>query len=119
MWNTRAYVLFNDTKGRIVTVWNQGIFQTNAWAVPKGNPAGKDAMKLIASMQDPQQQVEILRLVGFGPVNPAAAALVPADLKKNNPSDPPNLAVQVPSNSPWYSEHQTKVLQQYLDVISS
>ena len=119
MWNTRAYVLHNDTKGRIVTVWNQGIFQTNAWAVPKGNPAGKDAMRLIASMQDPAQQVEILRLVGFGPVNPAAAALVPTDLKKNNPSDPPNLAMQVPSNSPWYSEHQTQALQQYLDVISS
>ena len=119
VWNTRAYILHNDTKGRIVTVWNQGIFQTNAWAVPKGNPAGKDAMRLIASMQDPHQQVEMLRLVGFGPVNPSAASLVPAELKSNNPSDPPNLAVQVPSNSPWYTEHQTEVLKQYLDLISS
>lgn len=119
LWNTRAYVLHNDTKGRIVTVWNQGLFQTNAWAVPKGNPAGADAMRLIASMQDPEQQVEILRLVGFGPVNPAAAARVPAELKANNPSDPPNLNVQVRVDTKWYTENQTKVLQQYLDLISS
>jgi len=119
LWNTRAFLLHRDTQGRIVTVWNQGMFQTNAWTVPKGNPAGKDAMRLIASMHDPGQQVEMLRLIGFGPVNPAAAAAVPADLTAQNPSDPAHLAGQVRADVQWYAENQTKVVQRYLDLIAS
>jgi putative spermidine/putrescine transport system substrate-binding protein len=119
LWSTRAFLLHRDTKGRIVTVWNQGMFQTNAWTVPKGNPAGKDAMRLIASMQAPQGQVEMLQLIGFGPVNPAAAALVPAELRAQNPSDPQNLAGQVKADVNWYAENQAKVVQQYLDLIAS
>jgi putative spermidine/putrescine transport system substrate-binding protein len=119
LWSTRAFLLHKDTNGRIVTVWNQGMFQTNAWTVPKGNPAGKDAMRLIASMQDLPGQVEMLRLIGFGPVNPAAAALVPAELRTQNPSDPQNLTDQVRADVQWYSENQTKVVQQYLDLIAS
>jgi putative spermidine/putrescine transport system substrate-binding protein len=119
LWNTRAFALSKDTKGRIVTVWKDGIFTTNGWAVPKGNPAGKNAMRLIASMQDPVQQVEILKAIGFGPVNPAAAEMVPEALRPINPSDPANRALQIDLNNEWWGQNETKVTSAYLDFISS
>lgn len=119
-WNTRAYLLGQDTKGRVKTVLNQGMFQPNAWVVPKGNPAGREAaMKLIASMQDPGQQIEILKIIGCGPVNPAAAALVPAELKGQNPSDPAALASQVMFDVQWYAANQAKAQQAFLDFLAS
>jgi putative spermidine/putrescine transport system substrate-binding protein len=76
-------------------------------------------MKLIASMQDPQQQIDILRAIGCGPVNPAADAQVPAELKGQNPSDSTNLGLQVIFDVKWYAENQIKVTQQYMDFLAS
>lgn len=119
LWNTRGYLLAQDSKGRLATCWNEAIFQSNCWGVPKGNPGGKDVMRLIASMQEPAQQVEILKVLASGPANPAAAAIVPAELKSQNPSDPGNLAMAVQYDVKWYSENQQKVQQQYLDFLAS
>jgi putative spermidine/putrescine transport system substrate-binding protein len=119
IWNSRALILAQDTGGRIVTVWKDGVFTTNAWAVPKGNPGGKNAMRLIASMQDPAQQVEILQAIGFAPVNPAAAEMVPSELRADNPSDPANRALQITMNNKWWGENEAAVTTAYLDLISS
>ncbi len=40
----------------------------------KNNPAGKDAMRLLRSMQEPEPQVGLLRFFGNGPTNPKAIA---------------------------------------------
>ncbi len=119
LWNTRATGLIEDGKGRFAPSWDGAIVQSNAWGVPKGNPAGKDVMKLIASMQDPGQQIELLRLLGNGPVNPAAAAQVPAELKARNPSDPSHLAVSVLADNAWYAANQTTLTPKLLDLLAS
>ncbi len=47
-------------------------------------------MKFIAYAQDPQTQVELFKMFGNGPANPAAAALIPDDRKHLNCTDPAN-----------------------------
>jgi len=64
--------------------------------LPKGNPAGKEAFRFIATAQDPASQVELFKALGNGPVNPAASALVPAELKPEDPGSPENYAKQIP-----------------------
>jgi putative spermidine/putrescine transport system substrate-binding protein len=73
LWNTRAMLVQRDTQDRVRFTWNQGILQPSVWTVPKGNPSGKNAMRLIRAMQEPGPQVELLRLLGNGPVNPHAS----------------------------------------------
>ncbi|MFX4377305.1 hypothetical protein ABTA44_19850, partial [Acinetobacter baumannii] len=80
---------------RIQFTFDQGVLFAGAWIVPKGNPAGKLAWKFIASAQDPQSQVELFKRVGNGPINPAASALVPADMKALDCGSPENFAKQV------------------------
>src|SRR5262249_54681793 len=40
IWNTRAKVLHEETKGRLTWTWNQGVLQAGIFVIPKGNPAG-------------------------------------------------------------------------------
>jgi putative spermidine/putrescine transport system substrate-binding protein len=63
--------------------------------------------------------VKLLAAMGNGPANPAAQALVPADLRQMNPADPVNVAVQAKINAAWYIENHSKTFQAYLDFISS
>jgi putative spermidine/putrescine transport system substrate-binding protein len=119
LWHTRANVLKAETKGRIAYSFKDGLLQPGLWVVPKGNPAGAEAFRAIASMQQPEGQVKLLAAMGNGPANPAAQALVPADLRQMNPADPVNVAVQAKINAAWYIENHSKTFQAYLDFISS
>jgi putative spermidine/putrescine transport system substrate-binding protein len=87
--------------------------------VPKGNPAGAAVWDFIASTQDPAGQIELFKLLGNSPINPAAAALVPEDLKPLDPGSPANYAKMVLGDAEWYAAHAVEVTEQYLDVISS
>jgi putative spermidine/putrescine transport system substrate-binding protein len=102
LWNTRANLLKRDTKGRIDWSFAGGLLQPGLWTVPKGNPAGKQAMVAIAAMQAPPGQIDLLRAMGNGPANPAA-----------------DLAVQAKIDAAWYQAHGSDALKAFLDVISS
>ncbi len=120
MWHNRTNLLRIDTKGAIDWTWEGGVIAPAVWLVPKGNPAGKQkAMEFIAQSLDPASQVELFRLIGMGPSNPAAAAMIPADLKKYDPSQPDNLAKQIVIDDAWYGKNLTEAEAKYLDIISS
>ena len=86
IWSTRARWLDETTRGRITWTWQDGLLTAGVFNVPKGNPAGKDAMRLLAAMTNPERQVMLLKLLGSGPANPAASALVPPALRRIDPS---------------------------------
>jgi putative spermidine/putrescine transport system substrate-binding protein len=117
LWNTRVNALVADTKERITWTWNQGILCDGVWVVPKGNPAGKDVYKFIASTQVPERQIALFLAFGNGPANPAAIPLVPAEKKRFDPAS--NAEVQLPIYAAWYGEHQERVNNDFLDLISS
>jgi putative spermidine/putrescine transport system substrate-binding protein len=118
VWNTRAQVSKRESNGKIDFTFNEGSAWVGAWLVPKGNPAGKDAFRFIAATQDPASQVELFKALGNGPVNPAAAAMVPAELRSLNPGSPENYGMQVLANAEWYAANSATVLNQYLEAIS-
>ena len=118
LWNTRATVAKKESGGKVDFTFNEGSAWVGAWLVPRGNPAGKDVFRYIASAQDPAGQVELFKLLGNGPVNPAAAAMVPDELKSLDPSSAENYKVQIPANPEWYAANSATVLNQYLEAIS-
>jgi|HigsolmetaAR202D_1030399.scaffolds.fasta_scaffold09794_4 Spermidine/putrescine-binding periplasmic protein len=117
--HTRSVTLRRDTNGAIDFTFNQGIFWVSGWIVPKGNPAGKRVWKMIASTQDPAGQIELLKLMGNGPVNPAANALITPDLAAINPSSPENLKRMVVADMEWYAANSNTVLNQFIDNVLS
>lgn len=119
IWHTRASVLERETKGRIKFVWNQGILQPGIFVIPKGNPGGEMAQRLLASMlAKPEPQVGLLGLLGNGPTNPKAAAMVPTELKRFNPTDPENERQQVVIDGAWWGENYQAGNQEFLDAVT-
>lgn len=119
LWSTRALLLREETEGRVQFGYNQGILFAGAWIVPKGNPAGAAAWDFIASTQDPESQVELFKVLGNGPINPAASDMVPEDLRADDPANPENYAKQVAVDAAWYAENYAEVLNRYTDLIAS
>jgi len=119
IWHTRASVLFKESNGRFKYVWDQGILQPGIFVIPKGNPGGALAQRLLASMlARPEPQVGLLGLLGNGPTNPKAAALVPAELRQFNPTDPENARRQVVIDGTWWGDNYTQVNQDFLDLVT-
>jgi putative spermidine/putrescine transport system substrate-binding protein len=119
IWHTRATVLNRETNGRIKFIWNGGLLQAGIFVIPRGNAGGELAQRLLASMlAKPEPQVGLLRLLGNGPTNPRAAAVVPAEFKANNPTDPENARQQVVLNGPWWGENYQQANADYLDVVT-
>ena len=119
LWHTRANLLKRDTQGRIDWSFKDGLLQPGLWTVPKGNPAGRQAMVAIAAMQDPPGQVSLLGALGNGPANPEAAALVPANLGAVDPSSPANAAVQAKIDAAWYTQHHGATFRRFLDFLAA
>ncbi len=118
VFNTRALVAKRESKGKVDFHFNQASAWIGAWLTPRGNPGGKDAFRFMASAQDPAGQVELFKMLGNGPVNPAASAMVPAELKAEDPGSPENYKVQIPADPEWYAANSATVLNQYLEAIS-
>lgn len=119
LWHTRALLLRGETEGRVQFRFDQGVLFAGAWIVPKGNPAGAKAWDFIASTQDPASQVELFKALGNGPINPAAAEMVPEDLRADDPGSPDNYARQVAVDAQWYAQNYADVLNRYTDLIAS
>ena len=120
IWSTRAKLIETDSKGDVKFIWDQGLIAPGAMAVIKGNPGGAaNAMKFIASAQDPAKQVVMFEMLAQGPANPAADALIPAAEARFNPVDPANFAKQIPLDMGWYETNYGPALDQYLKIISA
>jgi len=86
----------------------------------KGGPGGREnGMKFLASVQDPQRELVMFDMLGQGPANPAADALIPADQARHNCVAPENVAKQIPLDMKWYAENYSKALDEYLALISA
>ncbi len=120
MWHNRTNLLRIETSGNINWTWNGGVVAPAVWIVPKTTPARKrKAMQFIAIALEPAAQVELFKLIGMGPSNPAASALIPDDLKRFDPSQPENLAKQIHIDEGWYGANLAEVEAKYLSIISS
>ncbi|MBY8976736.1 ABC transporter substrate-binding protein [Rhodobacteraceae bacterium NNCM2] len=119
IWHTRSNLLNEETEGQIQYTFNQGVVQPGVWVVPKGNPAGATVQDFLASMQDPERQVILLKALGNGPANPAASEFIDEALSARNPASPQNIAVQVPQNQAWYGEFHQEAEKRFLDIVSS
>ncbi|MXP64501.1 ABC transporter substrate-binding protein [Roseomonas sp. M0104] len=119
IWHTRASVLERETQGRIKFIWDQGMLQAGIMVIPKNNPGGAAAQRLLASMlAHPEPQVALLKLMGNGPTNPRAAEMVPPELRRLNPTDPANVAKQFYLDETWWGKNYQDANAEYLDFIT-
>lgn len=118
IWSTRASVLDRESNGKLTWTWDHGIVAPGVLPVLVRNPAGPAVFDLLASMQAPERQIELLKLLGNGPANPAADKLLTPDLQKIDCGYQPNYARQIPINSEWYAKNYDSVQNDFLDLFA-
>jgi len=119
IWHTRAKVLEQESNGRFKFIWNQGILQPGIMVSPRGNPGGEMVQRLLASMlAGAEKQVELLKFLGNGPTNPRAAAVVPEEFKRFNPTEPANARQQVAMDGNWWGANYQRVNADFIDMVT-
>ena len=117
MWHSRAAQLGAESDGAVAWTFEQGLLCPGMWVVPKKNPGGNSAFDLLAAMQQPKRQMELTRLRGLGPSNPAATAAMPENLRPIDPTQPQNMAQQAIVSSTWWAENYDKARLKFQDQL--
>lgn len=119
IWQNRGRNIENDTEGRFKLVNNQAMAMPGAYIVPKGNPAGRDAvMKFIATAQDVPSQLKLLDCLGMTPSNPAAFAEIPEDQQPYAITSAQNIDKIVYNDPVWWGENGGDAVNAFLEAIS-
>ncbi|HEV8391007.1 MAG TPA: extracellular solute-binding protein [Dongiaceae bacterium] len=117
MWHSRAAQLGAESEGKVAWTFEEGLLCPGMWVVPKKNPGGNSAFDLLAAMQQPKRQLELTRLRGLGPSNPAATAAMPENLRPIDPTQPQNLSQQAIISSTWWAENYDKSRLKFQDQL--
>jgi putative spermidine/putrescine transport system substrate-binding protein len=118
IWSSRAFLLEQETQGRITFHWNEGVAYADTWSVPVDNPAGDDVWPFIAFMQGVDRQLELLAALTAGPVTAEASKATPENLRRVNPAYPDNWKLQTLMDANWWAEHYDEALAAYTDAIA-
>ncbi len=117
IFQNRGKNIEHDTKGRFKLVMNQAIAMPGAWIVPKGNPAGKEAMNFIAEAQTVKAQLKLLDCNGFTPANPEAFAKIPKEFAPYAITSKENIKKVLFCDSKWWAEKGGDAVSAYMDAI--
>jgi len=94
-------------------VWNGGIYDIDAFVVPKGSKNLEQAIDFIAfSLQQPQQKA-FAETLPYGPVNRKTLPQLDENLRKNLPSDADNLKVQLASDSAFWADYREQLEERF------
>jgi putative spermidine/putrescine transport system substrate-binding protein len=93
--------------------FNQAVFVSDAWAVPKGAANVKESMQLIALEMTPEPQAAFAKGIPYGPTNPAALKLVDDALKAALPSSDANFSKGVVLDVDYWADNGSKVVERF------
>lgn len=117
IWHTRANLLRKETP-QFTWTWNNNLMFASAWSVPKGNPAGKKVFDFINSSMEPEGQITLLRIMGNGPSNPKALALMTEEDKAVYSLAPENAKTGLKISAQYYADNEAALQNKFLDFIS-
>ena len=94
-------------------VWTGGIYDFDAWAIPKGAKNKDEILKFIAFTLKPEQQKIYSENIAYGPVNTQAVALLDKNLLGDMPTTPDNIKDQVAMNVTFWADFGETLEQRF------
>ena len=110
-YNGRIAAVQDESQLRVV--WNGGIYDMDAFAIPKGAKNTEEGLRFIQYVLQTEQQKNYAQQIAYGPVNRAAVPLVDAARRSNMPTDEANLAGQVAMNAAFWADHGEQLEQRF------
>jgi len=100
-------------ESNLQVVWNGGIYDFDAWAIPKGAKDQEAAKKFIAFSVAPEQQKVFSQNIAYGPANKKAVELLDPKLLKDMPTTPENIANQVAMDVTFWADYGEQLEQRF------
>ncbi len=118
-WNGR----FDNAKkdgAKVGYTFNQALLDYDCFAMPKGAPNKKVAMKFLAEISKPEYQANLPFHITYGPTNKKAYEVTTAskELIESLPSHPKNVPLMLPVSLDWYAKHRSEALELYMELLS-
>jgi putative spermidine/putrescine transport system substrate-binding protein len=110
-YNGRIAAVQKESK--LAVVWNGGIYDFDAWAIPKGAKNKEDAMKFLAFMLQPPQQKAYSEHIAYGPANKQAIALLDPKTAANLPTAEDNIAGQLAMGVQFWTDFGESLEQRF------
>jgi putative spermidine/putrescine transport system substrate-binding protein len=110
-YNGRIAAVQKESK--LAVVWNGGIYDFDAWAIPKGAKNKEDAMKFLAFMLQPPQQKAYSEHIAYGPANKQAIALLDSKTAANLPTAEENIAGQLAMGVQFWTDFGESLEQRF------
>ncbi|NWA91485.1 ABC transporter substrate-binding protein [Pseudomonas sp. D8002] len=110
-YNGRIAAVQKESNLRIV--WNGGIYDMDAFTIPKGAKNREEGLRFIQSVLQPEAQKAYAHQIAYGPVNRAAVPMVDAIRRSNMPTDEANLARQVAISASFWADHGDQLEQRF------
>jgi putative spermidine/putrescine transport system substrate-binding protein len=108
-WPTRMYDAHLTQNTPISEVWNDALYGYDVDVVPKGAPHVSEAMKFIAFLTQPSQEIAMTKYVPWGPSTPQAAANPDSATASWIPTSPQHRAAGVAINYGWWGPNAPKL----------
>jgi len=100
-------------ESNLKVVWTGGVYDFDAWAIPKGAKNAEEAKKFIAYSLKPEQQKIYSENIAYGPANTGAVPLLSADTLKNMPTTPENIKDQVQIDVKFWADFGESLEQRF------
>lgn len=107
-WNGRLQGAI-DQGAPYVIEWNQGYYETDAWAIPKGAPNQETTYKFLDFLMQPKQQAIFASTIPYGPTNSQTMKFVHEGRAKILPTYPANLRLMVGIDDRWVADHNDEL----------
>jgi len=118
IWQNRGRSIETETNGRYKLVMNQALAMPGAYIVPKGNPAGADVMKFIATAQSVPAQLDLFACLGMTPTNPEAIAQMAEVDQPYSITSAANMPMIALNDPTWWGENTDAAVNAFLAAIS-
>jgi putative spermidine/putrescine transport system substrate-binding protein len=95
---------------KIDYTWNGGIIDLDWWVIMKNSSNKDEAHDFINYASSIEAQRQMSLLISYGPVNNAALASLPEEVRRTLPTYPENLSKQFYFNTEWWGKNYDTVI---------
>ncbi len=104
-YNGRIANAVKEGNANLKMAWDTNTYEQDYWVIPKGSPKKDIAMKFIASVVQPEKQVEYAKLIPYGPTNKEATSMLSPELAEQLPTSPANLKNALAIDAAFWLDH--------------
>jgi len=110
-YNGRIAAVAKESKLKVV--WTGGVYDFDAWAIPKGSKNAEAAKKFIAYSLQPEQQKTFSENIAYGPANTDAVKLLSAETLEKMPTTEENIKDQVQIDVKFWNDNGESLEQRF------